>query len=66
MQENTVKIHLRNIYKKLGVRSRCAAIVLAKNTLQTSPRRPNLINEVIIEKDINSTIPNLEKNFVYS
>ncbi len=61
MQENTVKIHLRNIYKKLGVRSRCAAIVLAKNTLQTSPRRPNLINEVIIEKDINSTIPNLEK-----
>ncbi len=66
MQENTVKIHLRNIYKKLGVRSRCAAIVLAKNTPQSSSRRPSAVSDVIVEKDIGAITPHLEKSFVYS
>jgi DNA-binding NarL/FixJ family response regulator len=66
MQENTVKIHLRNIYKKLGVRSRCAAIVLAKNTVEDSPRRPSPPSEVIVEKDISALSPHHEKSFVYS
>ena len=30
MPENTVKIHVRNLLRKLGARSRAEAIVLAK------------------------------------
>ncbi len=66
MQENTVKIHLRNIYKKLGVRSRCAAIVLAKNTMQSNSRRPSPVSDVIVEKDGGVIAPHLEKSFAYS